>query len=202
MNMGDRKEPDEEWGVLGRAWQEQDGRLALTEDELEARLRRRRMMLAVLGIAEAASLLLALAAVAYLSRAWLETPGASPIMIIWLLLCIGFLLWRRVRQRAAVDRSVLEGIDASTERDERLLESVRLGGVMGMIALGGLIIAAVMSPGRRGAVLTPAGMCVLGALSVYVFGLQIVLLVWGRRVLRRRRQREAIQRALHPPHRS
>jgi len=196
MTMGNEKRPEEEWGALGRAWQEQDGRLVLSEQALKARMHRWRIVLGLLGVAEALSLLLVFVALSFLSLRWLGTPGASPIMMVWLLLCVGCLIWRRVQHRAVAARTLLEGIDAGTELDERLLESVRLGGVMGMIALGGLIAAAVMRPDGLATVLTPANMTVLGALSVYVFGMQSVLLVWGRKVLRRRRQRESLLRAL------
>jgi hypothetical protein len=195
----DQKPRDPDWAALGKAWQEQDERLVLPEHELRARLRRRGLFLAGLAVAEAASLALVLGSVAYMACAWLTTPGASPILIVFVLLYTGLLLRLGVRQRAAAQKSVLEGVDACTELEERLLESIRLGAVMGMIALGGMIVAIVMSPRHYTTILSPVPLAVMAVLSVYVFGLQIVLLVWGEKVRHRRRKREAIRRALHPP---
>jgi hypothetical protein len=195
----DQKPRDPEWAALCKAWQEQDEKLLLPEHELRSRLRRRRLLLAGLAMAEAASLALVLGSVAYMACAWITTPGASPILIVFVLLYAGVLLRLRLRHRAAIKKGVLEGVDASTEREERLLESMRLGAVMGMIALAGMIVAIVMSPGHYTTILSPAPLTVMAALSVYVFGLQVALLVWGAQVRRRRRKLEAIRRALQPP---
>jgi hypothetical protein len=198
MTMGGKTPDDQGWDALGKAWQEQDGALVLAERELAARLRRQRIMMGVLATAEVASLVPGLGAVAYMTQGWLATRGSSPILILWVLLCLAVLLWLRMRHAAAAG-GALEGLDDATQRDERLLEIARLGSVMGMIALGAMIVAVVMSVRHDLSALSPVSLAGFATLSAYVFGLQIVLMTWGMRVRARRRQREAIQQTLRSP---
>lgn len=194
-----RQLPAEEWVSLGHAWQQQEADLELSEQELEARLRRRRVMVILASVIEVLSFGVVLGIAFWMSRYWLTEPGASPILIILLLLPTCIAVWLRRRQRAAQEASALQGPEAAIRHDEQMLESMRLGSVMSQLALAGLVLAAVVSLYHRSRGFSAASIASFVLMFLYVFGLQIVLIVWARRVRRRRNKLLAIRRALHPP---
>jgi hypothetical protein len=202
------KQPqDPDWADLGRTWQEQDADLGLSANELQVRLRRQRIVTTVLRVGEVLSLAVVVWMVARMSLIWLAelakppvVPGLrpSPILIIFLLVPTLIVLWLRRRQRAGQEASGLEGIDATILREERLLESMRLGSVMSQLALAGFIMTVVVQLYHHSLVVSIGSVIPVAFLFLYVFGLQIVLIVWGRRVRRRRERLEAVRRALQP----
>jgi FtsH-binding integral membrane protein len=201
------KQPaDPDWADLGSAWQEQEADLGLSVEDLQARLRRQRIWAAVLTVGEVLSLVVVLWMAAWMTRVWLTAPPVapglrpSPVLIILLLLPTLTVLWLRRRQRAGQEASALEGIDATMAREERLLQSMHLGSVMSQLALGGFIMTVLVHLYHHSLVVSMGTGSIVSVtvLFLYVYGLQIALIVWGRRVRRRRKRLEAVRRALQP----
>jgi hypothetical protein len=190
--------PDQDWAALGSAWRAQDADMELSEDELKARLHRQQVLLALAALAEALSLLLILGIAVWLSSYWLAEPGASPILVILLMVPTVAIVWQRRRRQAAPEPAGLQWIDATIEREERRLESIRLGSVMSQLALTGMIMMVLVHLYHHSLVFTPASIACFALMCLYVFGLQIVLIVWHLRVRGRRRRLEAIRRELQP----
>jgi hypothetical protein len=195
-----KQTPDPDWVDLGRAWQEQEADIGLSAEELQARLWRQRIMTAVLMVGELLSLAVVLGVATWMSRLWLRTPGGSPILIIFLLLPTCVVLSLRWRQRAGQEAAGLEGIDATIQREERLLEFMRLGSAMSQLALAGFIMTVVVHLYHHSLVVSISigSIVSVTVLFLYVYGLQIALIVWGHRVRRRRKRLEAVRRALQP----
>jgi hypothetical protein len=189
---------EQDWADLSSTWREQDAHLELSEHELRARLRRDRLIEALVHAAEWLSLAVALGVAVWMFHDW-PTRRPGLILIEWLLLQAAVVLWMRRRRRSQRDLAVLDRIDASIEGDNRLLESVRLGGVMGLIALAAMIIAVAFSLQRHPVVVSVGTLTSLSILFVYVFAMQTALVVYGRRVRRRRMRLERMKRALRNP---
>jgi len=186
---------DQDWTNLGNTWREQDSDPEFSEHELQTRLRHHRRIEALVVLAEWVSLAVAIAAAVWILR---ESPARRPglILIEWLLLQATVVLWMRRRQRAQPDVTVLDRLDASIEREARLVESMRLGGVMGLIALAAMIVAVAVSLHSHPMVTGTASLIFFLLLFVYVFAVQIAIMVYARRVRRRRQRFESIRRAL------
>jgi hypothetical protein len=186
---------EQDWADLGNTWQQQDVGLEFTEQELQARLQRQRIIEALLAVAEWLSFAVAVGLAAWTSRYWLTgRPGKA--LIVWLLLQAAVILWMRRRQRVKTEASVLDSLDASIERDDRLVESMRLGSLMGMLALAAMIVTVVMSVQRHSLLMSAASLASFTLLFIYVFAMQIALAVYARRVRRRRERLETIRRSL------
>lgn len=186
---------DPEWADLGNAWQEQHHQLEISEHELQARLRHQRVVEALLSVSEWLGLAVALGVTVWMSRYWLADRYGL-ILFVWLLVQAVVVLWMRRRRQSQAAPSVLDHLDASIERDDRLVESLRLGNLMGLIALAAAIVAVAVSLRRHSVVISVASLTPLALLFVYVFAVQIAILVYARRVRRRRKKFEAIRRAL------
>lgn len=189
----------DDWAKVGSRWQQQESGMALSEGELHRRLHRQRIITMLVTGAEVLSLAVVLAAAAWMSRLWLTEPGASPILILLLLLPACIVLWRRWRQRASEATRGLEDIDAVIAREERMLESVRLGSVLSQLALVAMIMVVLVHMYHHWPFLGIASLVSLALMFTYVFGLQIALAVWARRLRLQRSQLEVVRRALHPP---
>lgn len=191
--------PEHEWADLGESWQKPHADMALFEEELRVRLRRQRLMTTVLKGAEPLSLGVVLGAAAWMSRTWRVEPGASPVLILLLLLPTCMVLGQRWRQRALDTDRGLEGIDRTILREERLLESLRLGSVMSYLALAAMIMMVLVHLYHHSLFISLEAVVSFSLMYLYVFGLQIALMIWGRRLSRRRRTWQAVRNALHPP---
>jgi hypothetical protein len=191
--------PEQDWADLGGSWRNQDADMGLSEHALQARLRRQRLMTSLLTGGEALSLAVVLAIAVWMSRNWLAEPGASPILILFLLTPTGMVLWQRWRRRASEAVSGLEGIDAVIAREARLLESIRLGSVMSHLALAAMIMMVLAHIYHHSLVISSASVASIALMYLYVFGLQIGLIVWTLRLRRRHDRLEAVRNALHPP---
>ena len=186
---------DPEWADLGNAWLEQHHQLEISEHELQARLRHQCVVEALLSVSEWLGLAVALGVTVWMSRYWL-TDRYGLILFAWLLVQAVVVLWMRRGRQFQAAPSVLDHLDASIERDDRLVESLRLGNLMGLIALAAAIVAVAVSLRRHSVVVSVASLTPLALLFVYVFAVQIAILVYARRVRRRRKRFEAIRRAL------
>ncbi len=186
---------DEGWAELSSTWREQDVDLEFSEHELLARLRRHRLIETLVSVAEWLGLAIALGVAVWILRDW-PTRRPGLILIEWLLLQAAVVLWMRRRQRSQLEASVLDRLDASIEREGRLVESMRLGSVMGLIALAAMIVAVAVSLQRQSVVTGAASLTLFILLFVYVFSVQIAIMVYSRRVRRRRKRLESIRRAL------
>lgn len=193
---------EQDWADLVRHWQGQhadiDKEIAFDEQDMLLRLRHQRVLKILLTAAEVAGLAVVLGIASWMSRLWLSEPGASPVLILLLLLPACIVLWQRWRQRVSPAARALEGIESAIEREERLLESARLSHVMSLLALAAMIMMVLVQLYHHTLVIRFASVLSFALMYLYVFGLQIALLLWTRRLRRRRAQLEAVRMALHP----
>jgi hypothetical protein len=189
---------NDDWSKLGMQWRQQAIELDFSEQDLHTRLRRQRTLLTLMTVAEALSLLITLGAVVWMTHHWL-TGRIGPILIGWLLLQGALVFWMRRRQPTSYDAGVLDRLDASIEHDSRIVESLRLGGLTGSVALAGMIVAVAVCLHNGSILASPASIAAFGLLFLYVFTVQVAIMVYARRVRRRREKLEAIRDSLKAP---
>jgi membrane protein YdbS with pleckstrin-like domain len=193
--MNSKPMDNEDWAALGTKWRTLEADLELSESELQRRLRRQRTLVALMGVAEAVSLAIALGVAVWMMQ-YAAIGRFGPALIVWLLLQAAGAFWMRRRQPTTYDTSVLERLDASIEHDSRIVESLRLGSLMGSIALAAMTVAVAFSL-RNGLILaSPPALACCAFLFIYVFAIQVVIIVYARQVQRRRKRLENIRRSL------
>ncbi len=184
-----------DWQDLEAAWQAAGEEISLSEGALRSQLRRRRALVAIQTALEIISVSAAVLVALWIRR---HSPGMhiGSLLLGWLVLQAVLVAWLRWREQVSDTSSVMEGIAASIERDERLVRSMRLGSLLSMLALSCVLLAT--AAGLFGGVLfhSPMLLAVLAPLLLYVFAVQVAILVWTRRVRRRRNRLEDIRRAL------
>ena len=188
--------PQQDWADLSRHWQRQDADIGLSERDMLLRLRHQRLLTMLLTGAEVVNSGVVLGIAAWMSRIWLVEPGASPILIIFLMLPTCMVLWQRWRQRVSEAAGVLEGIESTLERGERLLEFIRLSSVMSLLALLAMIMMVLVHMYHHTLVINLESIVSFALMYIYVFGLQIALILWTRRLRRSRARLEAVRHAI------
>jgi hypothetical protein len=190
-----------DWKDLEVAWKAAGEDVTLSEAALHRRQHRQRALLAAQNALEIASFVLAA-----LVALWLQRQPFSRhlgvLLVGWLILQSTIVLYLRRRQHATDTASVLDGLDASIEQDDRLVRSLRLGGVMSMFALAAIILATAHQFFTDPRSLAPAPMLAIGVFVIYVFFSQVVIVLWARRVRMRRQKLDDIRRAMAAPERS
>jgi len=188
-------EDDQDWTSLATRWRELGADLEISDQDLQARLRRQRLFVALGTCAEVVSLLSGVGIAIWMSRNGLiGRPGL--VLIGWLLLQAVVALWMRRRQATVYDESVLDRLDANIEHDRRIVESMRLANLMGSLALAAMILGLAF-PLLRESKLPSATALVSGSLLlVYVFTVQSVIIAYARRVKQRRKFLEEIRVSL------
>jgi hypothetical protein len=190
---------DSDWNELREAWKGVDQEAALSRDALLHKLRQRRALIAVQSTLELAGFVAALL-VAFWARRHSPAAHLGNLLLGWSALQGVFVLWLRWRERRSDTTSVLDGVEVSIERDEHLDRSMRLGNAVSMLALICVLLATAQALFGGMIRLTPALLTALVLLAVYVFGVQVLILLWTRRVRRRRQRFEDIKRALEVSH--
>jgi hypothetical protein len=189
-----------DWKDLEVAWKAAGEDVKLSEAALHRRQHRQRALLAVQNALEIASFVLAA-----LVALWLQRQPFSRhlgvLLVGWLILQSTLVLYLRRRQHATDTASVLDGLDASIEQDDRLVRSLRLGG-LSMFALAAIILATARVFFTDPRSLAPAPMLAIGLFVIYVFASQVAILLWARRVRIRREKLDDIRRAMAAPERS
>ncbi len=187
--------PGSDWKDLEAAWKATGEDIPLTDAALRTQLRRRRALVAIHITLEIASVATA-AVVAFWIRRRSPTVPLGSLLLGWLVLQAVMVSWLRWRAHVPDTTSVMEGIAASIERDEHLIRSLGLGSLLSMLALACVLLAT--AAGLFGGALfhSPGMLAALVPLLVYVFSVQAAILVWTRRVRRRRKRLEDIKRAL------
>ena len=194
--MSETHEPD--WKDLEDAWKSQSTDVDFSEEKLQSRLRGQRVALAFQTVAEVTGFVLTVLLAVWMIRHSVASRFGE-VLLVWLFPQAAIVLWLRRRERTWETDNVLDRLDASIERDDRVVMSMRLGSVMGMIALGSMIMAWCASVSRHVPATSPATLMGIALLAIYVFAAQIAILVYSRRVRRRRKRFEAIRRVLRAP---
>jgi len=189
---------DRDWKHLEAAWRLAGESVEVSETALNKRLWRQRALLAVQTGVEMLSVVVT-AIVALWMRHQPTSHRLGTLLLGWLVLQAALVLGLRLAPQTPEPANVLGGLDASIERDARLVQTLRLGSVMSMLALAAIVLGAATTLLQHSPQWTPESIFVIGLLVLYVFSSQAVLLLWARRVRRRRQKLEDIRRALRAP---
>jgi hypothetical protein len=194
--MTERSEQD--WKDLEYLWKSQTADLEFSAEGLQRRLRVQRTVLALQTAAEIAGFVLCT-----LLAIWMIAHSVAgrfgTMLLVWLFLLAPIVLWLRRRGPTLETANVMNRLDENIERDERVVLSMRLGSVMSMSALAGMIMAVCWALFGKGAVLTPVTLAGITLVAIYVFAVQVTIMVSARRVSRHRKRLEEIRRVLRAP---
>jgi hypothetical protein len=194
--MSESREQD--WKDLEYLWKSQTTELDFSEQSLQQRLRAQRTVLSVQTVAEIAGFVLCVLLAIWMI--WHSISGHfGALLLAWLFVLTPIVLWLRRRGPTSETESVMNRLDANIEREDRVVLSMRLGTVMSMTVLGGMIMVVCASLLGRAPVMTPVTVTGVALVAIYVFTVQMVIMVSARRVSRHRKRLEEIRRALRAP---
>jgi len=193
------KEPNNDWSELKAAWRAHDADPQLMESALRSRMHAQKLLV-LHAMGEGLSFLVAAGV-----WIWVALRSHAPIlgwmMLGALFLYEGFALWIRRREPVSDTVNVLDRLDLAIEQESRVVRSMQLGNAAAMLALGGLVLATVLSmqPHESFADFSTGMFIAIGCFGAYVFVMHAVIIVYARRVRARLERLEMIRRALHSP---
>jgi hypothetical protein len=193
------KEPNNDWKELESAWRAHDVDPQILESTLRSRMHAQKMLV-LQAVAEGVSFLIAAGV-----WVWMALKSHAHVfgwlMLGMLLLYEGFALWIRRGESVSDTVNVLDRLDLEIERESRVVRSMQLGNAAAMLALGGLVMATVLSvrPSEPLSHFSTGMLIALACFGAYVFVMHGVIIVHARRVRARLERLETIRRALRAP---